>query len=181
MFINRIFGCFAASILWLVVSAAQAQSVSDLTQENIITLGEIPAFLAKEKLRISTPEVRIHNASPDFEKLFPHDVPAQPVGKLAVNRLRRAMNDSELNRGLGVKSISLSRAYQIMVTQGRGQRGLLSVDGMLNIAYVRDSFDNAQVVSLSFIDEGWYIDLHKAYDPRRWDGGTVIITLPRDQ
>jgi hypothetical protein len=70
---------------------------------------------------------------------------------------------------------SISAAYSLMVLQGRGEEGILQINGYANIFYVRDLKSNLCAVRIGWDGEGWVVDAISVDDPLAWNGKHEIF------
>jgi hypothetical protein len=70
---------------------------------------------------------------------------------------------------------TVAAAYALMRRQGRGEEGILQINGYANIFYVRDTKGGLCAVRIGWDGEGWVIDAISVDDPLAWNGKHEIF------
>jgi hypothetical protein len=102
----------------------------------------------------------------------------RPEAVLRKYKLLTIAPDAPIIAELGGESkveASISSAYSLMVRQGRGEEGILQINGYANIFYVRDLKSNLCAVRIGWDGEGWVIDAISVDDPLAWNGKHEIF------
>jgi hypothetical protein len=77
--------------------------------------------------------------------------------------------------GESVVETTVAAAFWLIARQGRGQPGILQINGYANIFYVRDQNKVLCAVRVGWDEEGWVIDAISVVDPLAWNGKHEIF------
>jgi hypothetical protein len=102
----------------------------------------------------------------------------RPEAVLRKYKLLTVAPDAPIIAELGGESkveASISAAYSLMERQGRGEEGILQINGYANIFYVRDLKSKLCALRIGWDGEGWVIDAISVDDPLAWNGKHEIF------
>jgi hypothetical protein len=115
----------------------------------------------------------------EFKKRFYGKVEG-PSGEARMRkyRLLAIAPDAPIIAELGGEAVvetTVSAAFWLIGRQGRGQPGILQINGYANIFYVRDQKGVLCAVRIGWDEEGWVIDAISVDDPLAWNGKHEIF------
>jgi len=115
----------------------------------------------------------------EFKKRFYGKVEGpSPEARMRKYRLLAIAPDAPIIAELGGEAVvetTVSAAFWLIGRQGRGQPGILQINGYANIFYVRDQKGVLCAVRIGWDEEGWVIDAISVDDPLAWNGKHEIF------
>jgi hypothetical protein len=115
----------------------------------------------------------------EFKKRFYGKVEGpSPEARMRKYRLLAITPDAPIIAELGGEAVvetTVSAAFWLVGRQGRGQPGILQINGYANIFYVRDQKGILCAVRIGWDEEGWVIDAISVDDPLAWNGKHEIF------
>lgn len=143
----------------------------------VVGTTEIPAqgrFVVQERFGVNT-AVKIFFLGYNFRKWFLGKTEG-PATKTVLRfaKLVKPSVDGPIIEELRNKAeTTLAQVYMLMV---RGEKGVLLINGMANIFYVRDVNGSLRAVSVGWGSGGWYVRTDSVEGPHGWFDGPRVFS-----
>jgi len=140
-------------------------------------------FIAKEKFRKDSKEVKFYGIWDNFTKWFldgdgkvegPQDGRELHYGDLTKDSV-----DGSIIEELGGEAkaeTTLSELYGLLQKQGNGEDGVMLVNGRVNIFYIQDTSGVLRAVNVDWVDGGWLVLASPVESPSDWLAGRRIFS-----
>ena len=133
-------------------------------------------FVVKDELKSSN----VGFTGGNFDSLFLNLVEENVEGaKLAVHQLEKAALDAPILAELGDRAATkLCWLFDLLKKQGKGEKGVLLVNGYANVVYVRDANGTLWAVSADWSSHygDWGVCAFSVGRPSTWSEGRQILS-----
>jgi len=148
-----------------------------------VSVEGVDLFVAREKFRPTKDdeegEVSIISLGPGFlERYLNKEEKNIQPGKLIVQQLKKKSLDGPVVTELGrFLETAMAHLWELLKRQGHGEEGALSVDGLANVLYAFDMYNNLGAVYASWVRgrKGWSIGTNSS---ERQIGSYIISPSP---
>ncbi len=140
-------------------------------------------FVAKEKFREDSKEVKFYGIWSNFTKWFlsSEGTIEEPVGdqELRYGKLIKGSVDGPIIEELGGEAkaeTTLSEMYTLLKEQSNGEDGVLLTNGYANIFYVHDTSGVLRAVNVIWFVGGWRVSAYSVVHPLDWNAGFQVFS-----
>jgi len=133
------------------------------------TVPDMEGFQAADRFKLASEgAVRIGYVGDNFRAWFSGLMVSAHAGSVIMpHTLARNAYDHEIIEALGGETraeTSLAELWYLMTLQGRGQEGVLLVNGYVNIFYVRDAEGVLRAVDVNYDASEWSVNASEIVD-----------------
>jgi hypothetical protein len=165
-----------------VVSEAPKPKLLEFIDTTVVP-ASAERFVAGEKFAVNTAdnaEVKIGYLSGNFSLWFLGKT-EEPVDGQTLNyaKLRKQSVDGPILSELGGEEkaeTTLAEMFSLMKKQGKGEAGVLLMNGYANIYYIRDESGVLRAVIVYWYCDGWRVYALSVEHPDVWDAGDQVFS-----
>lgn len=140
-------------------------------------------FVAKEKFRMDSKEVKFYGIWDNFRDWFISDDGKieDPLGEqtLRYGKLTKNSVDVPIIEELGGEAkaeTTLNEFYDLLKKQANGENGVLLTNGYANIFYIRDQNGVLRAVNARWDDDGWAVGAISVESPIEWIADNQVFS-----
>ena len=140
-------------------------------------------FVAKEKFRMDSKEVKFQGFYGSFEENFlsGNSKIEEPLSEqeLRYGNLTKNSVDGPIIDELGGKvkaETTLTELHDLLKKQGNGEEGDLLTNRYANIFYIRGTFGVLRAVLVSWYNDGWYVNAYSVESSVDWLAGFRVFS-----